>query len=68
DDLEIFVQVQTGLAAEGAEWFDMSRGMHREEVRDGQHIGHSTDESTQRAVYREWFRRMTKETATAGAV
>lgn len=60
DDLEIFVQVQTGLAAEGAEWFDLSRGLHREEVRDGEHIGHSTDESTQRAVYREWLRGMTR--------
>lgn len=60
DDLEIFVQVQTGLAAEDAEWFDLSRGMHREEIRDGEHVGHSTDESTQRAVYREWFRAMTR--------
>ena len=68
DDLEIFVQVQTGLAAEAAEWFDLSRGLHREQVRDGQHIGHSTDESTQRAIYRQWHRGMTKDTVQAGTV
>jgi benzoate/toluate 1,2-dioxygenase alpha subunit len=60
DDVEIFVQSQTGVQAEGADWFELSRGMHREEVNEhGEHIGHSTDETPQRAIYREWFRLMT---------
>jgi benzoate/toluate 1,2-dioxygenase subunit alpha len=57
DDIEIFVLNETGVQAEQAHWIDFSRGMHREETNSrGERIGHSTDESPQRSVYREWQR------------
>jgi benzoate/toluate 1,2-dioxygenase subunit alpha len=59
DDVEIFVANQTGVQARGIDWALLSRGMHREEVRaDGERVGHSTDETPVRAMYREWRRWM----------
>ncbi|MBS3939808.1 MAG: Rieske 2Fe-2S domain-containing protein [Actinobacteria bacterium] len=59
DDIEIFVLNQTGVQAEAARWLDFSRGLARERVgKHGERIGHSTDETPQRAMYREWQRRM----------
>lgn len=58
DDLEIFVCNQTGLQARGVDWILMNRGQHREELRDGERIGHSTDETPTRSIYREWKRLM----------
>lgn len=59
DDIEIFVLNQTGVQAEAARWLDFSRGLERERVeRDGERIGHSTDEVPQRSMYREWHRLM----------
>lgn len=59
DDVEIFVSNQTGVQARGVEWALMSRGMHREEVlSNGERIGHSTDETPVRSLYREWKRWM----------
>jgi phenylpropionate dioxygenase-like ring-hydroxylating dioxygenase large terminal subunit len=61
DDMEVFVTSQTGMKAKGVEWVLMNRGMHRETVKDGVHVGgHSTDEAPQRAAYREWIRLMTR--------
>ncbi len=60
DDLEIFTQVQTGVAGGPDGWFDMSRGLHREQRCGGEFVGHSTDEAPQRAIYREWYRGMTQ--------
>jgi fatty-acyl-CoA synthase len=58
DDLEVFVSCQTGIQARGVEWIVMSRGLHRERVQDGERIGHSTDETPTRSIYREWKRLM----------
>jgi benzoate/toluate 1,2-dioxygenase subunit alpha len=60
DDVEMFVNVQSGLQARAVEWLVMSRGLHREtRNEDGEYVGASTDESPQRAAYREWRRLMT---------
>lgn len=64
DDIEIFVQVQTGLKGEPAEWLDMSRGLHRERIDDVERIGHSTDENPQRAIYRGWAEAMSRHDVT----
>lgn len=59
DDIEIFILNQTGVLAEGAQWLDFSRGLHRESVNEhGEVLGHSTDEVPQRSMYREWARLM----------
>jgi phenylpropionate dioxygenase-like ring-hydroxylating dioxygenase large terminal subunit len=59
DDVEIFVSNQTGMKAHGVDWALLSRGMHREQVSDdGERVGHSTDETPVRALYREWKRWM----------
>jgi hypothetical protein len=59
DDVEMFVNAETGLKARGVVWVVMSRGLQREtrtdEIRVG---GHSTDEAPQRSAYREWQRWM----------
>jgi hypothetical protein len=39
----------------------MDRGLHRDEPRDGTHVGHSTDEVPQRAAYRRWRELMAVE-------
>lgn len=59
DDVEIFARVQAGLAGGGLDWLRLARGIHRE-VReaDGERRGEDMDELPQRAVYREWARRM----------
>jgi hypothetical protein len=36
----------------------MSRGLHREEEVGGELVGHSTDETPTRSIYREWKRLM----------
>ena len=60
DDVEMFVNVQSGLQARAVEWLLMSRGLHREErTEDGEFVGASTDEAPQRAAWREWRRMMT---------
>jgi phenylpropionate dioxygenase-like ring-hydroxylating dioxygenase large terminal subunit len=58
DDLEIFAEVQTGLAAKGYEWNMINRGQYRERVENGERIGHTTDESPNRSLFREWRRLM----------
>lgn len=58
DDLEIFVASQTGVQAHGVDWLLLSRGQHREVEKDGERIGHSTDEVPQRSLYRQWKRLM----------
>jgi phenylpropionate dioxygenase-like ring-hydroxylating dioxygenase large terminal subunit len=62
DDVEMFVNVQSGLQARAVDWLVMSRGMHREaRNEDGEYVGASTDEAPQRAAYREWRRLMTAD-------
>lgn len=59
DDVEMFVNVWAGLRARAVEWLIFSRGLHRETVNeDGERVGASTDETPQRAAYREWRRLM----------
>jgi benzoate/toluate 1,2-dioxygenase alpha subunit len=58
DDIEIFVSCQTGVNATGVDWVMLNRGQHRERIENGARIGHSTDESPTRAIYREWKRLM----------
>ncbi len=69
DDVEMFVNAETGMKARGVEWVVMSRGMLRETHRDGIRVGgHSTDEAPQRSAYREWKRWMAASPVTADAV
>jgi benzoate/toluate 1,2-dioxygenase alpha subunit len=58
DDIEIFVSCQTGVKASGIDWILLSRGQHRETRENGEVIGHSTDETPTRSIYREWKRLM----------
>ncbi len=59
DDIEVFVCAQTGALATGNPWLEFSRGMHRESMNElGETVGHSTDETPQRSLYREWLRLM----------
>ena len=67
DDIEIFVSCQTGVNATGVDWVMMNRGQHRERIENGARIGHSTDESPTRAIYREWKRLMTNGVAGSAA-
>jgi len=66
DDVEVFVTSQTGMKASAVDWILINRGMHRETVVEGAHIGgHTTDEAPQRAAYREWKRLMTQPEVAA---
>lgn len=59
DDIEIFVCSQAGLTTSPSPWLEFSRGMHREYVTDeGETVAHSTDETPQRSIYRQWIRLM----------
>lgn len=54
DDIEVFTEVQTGVQAKGHTWNLLNRGQHRERMEDGEWVGHTTDESPQRSLYRYW--------------
>jgi benzoate/toluate 1,2-dioxygenase alpha subunit len=59
DDLETFAAVQTGSMSASMEWMVLSRGMGREEdLGDGELMGLPSDETPQRALYREWAKRL----------
>jgi hypothetical protein len=62
DDIEMFVACQSGMQARGMDRIVLSRGLHRE-VRHptGERIGQSSDETPQRAMYREWVRLMSED-------
>lgn len=54
DDIEMFASVQAGIQGYSG-WSDFSRGMHREVLNEaGERVGHSTDETPQRGIYRYW--------------
>lgn len=59
DDLEIFVSNQTGVKGRAVDWVLLSRGQHRERLEGRERVGHSTDETPTRSIYREWKRLMT---------
>ena len=64
DDIEIFVCAQTGVNVTAMPWMELSRGLARETVNElGETVGHSTDETPQRAIYREWRRLMSDDDA-----
>ena len=59
DDTEVFDACQAGMQALQPEWNDLSRGLARERVETADvRIGHSTDETPQRAIYRAWKNQM----------
>lgn len=59
DDIEIFVCAQTGVQVDQMPWMELSRGMSRETENElGEKVGHSTDETPQRSIYRQWRRCM----------
>ena len=59
DDVEIFARSQSGLASGHMPWVRFARGIHREvSERDNEWSGQDMDELPQRALYREWLRRM----------
>jgi len=58
DDLEMFARVDLGLDDTEDEWIRLGRGYGVEESIDGMQVGNVTDETPQRAQYREWARLM----------
>ena len=62
DDIEMFARVDDGLDDEGAPWVLFERGISKE-TDDGEvRTGNVSDETPQRAQYREWLRLMTAGT------
>jgi phenylpropionate dioxygenase-like ring-hydroxylating dioxygenase large terminal subunit len=60
DDIEAYERNQAGFQARVNEWLILRRGLHREE-RDGAAIvGHETDETTQRGIWRHYREVMTR--------
>jgi phenylpropionate dioxygenase-like ring-hydroxylating dioxygenase large terminal subunit len=59
DDVEIFARSQSGLASGHMQWLRFARGIHREvNERDNEWSGQDMEELPQRALYREWLRKM----------
>lgn len=54
DDVEMFVNCESGLQARGVDWVRMDRGVHREQHVGRDYVSHSTDEVPQRSAYRRW--------------
>lgn len=61
DDVEMFVNCESGLRAREVEWVRMDRGLHRENREEEANTGHSTDEIPQRAAWRRWRELMAGE-------
>lgn len=60
DDMEMFVGCQTGVHASAMEWLNFSRGLHREVNHPNEKVGLSSDETPQRALYRQWVHMMSE--------
>lgn len=59
DDMEMFAANQTGIQASSMEWLMLSRGLQREIIHPtGEREALYSDETPQRAIYREWLRLM----------
>jgi hypothetical protein len=59
DDLEMFAGCQTAMQAAAMGQTVLGRGLHREVAHPtGERVGESSDETPQRAIYREWARLM----------
>jgi phenylpropionate dioxygenase-like ring-hydroxylating dioxygenase large terminal subunit len=58
DDLEIFERTQEGLQSGAVDWLVFSRGLDREEMRNGYLTGGMSDETQHRGMYQHWRRLM----------
>jgi nitrite reductase/ring-hydroxylating ferredoxin subunit len=58
DDMEIFERTQEGLQSGAVEWLMFSRGLDREEMRNGYMTGTMSDETQHRGLYQNWKRLM----------
>jgi hypothetical protein len=64
DDLEMFAGCQTAMQAAAMGETLLERGLQREVAYpSGERVGESSDETPQRAIYREWARLMAAPTA-----
>ena len=54
DDLDIFERTQQGLNSSAVDWLVFSRGLEREELRNGYMTGKMSDETQHRGMYRNW--------------
>lgn len=68
DDMEIFRRIQDGLGAIQVPELVLSRGLDRERIEDGVLRGEITDETPQRAQYKEWRRLMSADVREAAVV
>lgn len=60
DDIDVFAGGQNALKAGGFDWITLSRGLDQETVnQDGERVGVYSDETPQRAFWRQWRRLMT---------
>jgi hypothetical protein len=60
EDLIVASRNQLGLAARGAEWIELHRGLNRERIdAEGRHVSHVTDETTNRALWQHYLTVMT---------
>jgi phenylpropionate dioxygenase-like ring-hydroxylating dioxygenase large terminal subunit len=67
DDLEIFERTQEGLQSGAVDWVVFSRGLDREEMRNGYLTGGMSDETQHRGMYQNWKRMMTGAVTSAQA-
>ena len=58
--MEMFAGCHTGVHASAMEWLNFSRGLHREVDHPNEKVGLSSDETPQRALYRQWVRMMSE--------
>lgn len=68
DDIDVFNGNQTSLQALGAKWFTLSRGLGKEQILDNdQRVGGFSDETPQRAFWRQWDKLMSANSRGEGA-
>lgn len=61
DDVEMFLGCHTGMRAAQPGWIVLNRGLNRESAYPtGERVAESSDETPQRAIHREWARRMSQ--------
>jgi benzoate/toluate 1,2-dioxygenase alpha subunit len=60
DDIDVFAGAENALNAQGFDWLTLSRGLGKEEIKDsGERMGVYSDETPQRAFWRQWRSMMT---------
>jgi len=61
DDMEVWARTQRAVNGDPDGWIALTRGIHREQLRDnGVIFSHITDETAIRGMWREYIRLMTK--------